>query len=242
MSVRFTVGKFPEDSSCLDSSGLPWGCVLQPFAMDLSPAARDPAPYSLDPSASHKSKSPAILTAFDPTPLPRADDVARCEECFGYINPYCAIDWYSWRCSLCGVVNSFTDAQAARYENKRATQSAGELPSVESVPEVSRNLVDLDVAVEEEVHGDHQQFSGQQSADANGGCVGNDGEYLSEKEMRERPVYIALVDVAGGEEFLELVKSSLLAALEALPPAALFGLATFSRKVGFGAGVMEGRA
>jgi hypothetical protein len=35
-----------------------------------------------------------------------------------------------------------------------------------------------------------------------------------------------------GEDFLELVKSALLAALEALPPAALFGLVTFSHKLG----------
>ncbi|RVW86941.1 Protein transport protein Sec24-like CEF [Vitis vinifera] len=34
------------------------------------------------------------------------------------------------------------------------------------------------------------------------------------------------------EEFLELIKSSLLAALEALGPGALFGLATFSHKIG----------
>jgi secreted protein with Ig-like and vWFA domain len=34
------------------------------------------------------------------------------------------------------------------------------------------------------------------------------------------------------EEYLELVKSALLAALEALPPVALFGVITFSDKVG----------
>ncbi|RVW33495.1 Uncharacterized protein C4.03c [Vitis vinifera] len=37
---------------------------------------------------------------------------------------------------------------------------------------------------------------------------------------------------AASEEFLELIKSSLLAALEALGPGALFGLATFSHKIG----------
>ncbi|GJP49481.1 hypothetical protein CLOM_g8679 [Closterium sp. NIES-68] len=55
---------------------------------------------------------------------------------------------------------------------------------------------------------------------------------LDEAEIRKRPVYIAMVDVSGSEEFLELVKSSLLAALEALSPAALFGLVTFGSKVG----------
>jgi hypothetical protein len=46
------------------------------------------------------------------------------------------------------------------------------------------------------------------------------------------PIYIALVDTTCGEDFLELVKSALLAALEALPAAALFGFITFSTKVG----------
>mmetsp|Transcript_35145 Transcript_35145/g.91272 ORF Transcript_35145/g.91272 Transcript_35145/m.91272 type:complete len:638 (-) Transcript_35145:739-2652(-) len=47
-----------------------------------------------------------------------------------------------------------------------------------------------------------------------------------------RPVYLALVDVACDDDFLELAKSALLAALEALPPTALFGVVTFSDKVG----------
>ena len=46
-----------------------------------------------------------------------------------------------------------------------------------------------------------------------------------------RPVCVALVDVTGTEEHLELVRCSLLAALEALPPCTAFGLATFSDKV-----------
>mmetsp|Transcript_12575 Transcript_12575/g.35332 ORF Transcript_12575/g.35332 Transcript_12575/m.35332 type:complete len:804 (+) Transcript_12575:541-2952(+) len=51
-------------------------------------------------------------------------------------------------------------------------------------------------------------------------------------ELVGRPVYLAMVDVTGDEDFLELVKSALLAALEALPPLALFGIVTFSDKVG----------
>ena len=44
-------------------------------------------------------------------------------------------------------------------------------------------------------------------------------------------MYVALVDLSCNEEVLELVKSALAAALEALPPAGLFGLITFSDKV-----------
>ncbi|CAL0333968.1 unnamed protein product [Lupinus luteus] len=46
------------------------------------------------------------------------------------------------------------------------------------------------------------------------------------------PVYVAAVDLSSSEEFLELTKSALLAALEALAPGSLFGLATFSHKLG----------
>ena len=46
-----------------------------------------------------------------------------------------------------------------------------------------------------------------------------------------RPICVALVDITGTEDYLELVRCSLLAALEGLPQCALFGLATFSDKV-----------
>ena len=46
-----------------------------------------------------------------------------------------------------------------------------------------------------------------------------------------KPIYIALVDLTCSLDFLELVKSGLLAALEAVPSASLFGLVTFSHKV-----------
>lgn len=43
--------------------------------------------------------------------------------------------------------------------------------------------------------------------------------------------FIALVDLSSNEEFLELAKSALLAAIESLPPNACLGLITFSTKV-----------
>ncbi|XP_051217224.1 protein transport protein SEC23 D [Lolium perenne] len=46
------------------------------------------------------------------------------------------------------------------------------------------------------------------------------------------PVYVAAVDLSSSEEFLELVKSALLAALEALSPGSLFGILTYSSKIG----------
>ena len=45
-----------------------------------------------------------------------------------------------------------------------------------------------------------------------------------------RPVCVALIDTTGTEGYMELVRCSVLAALEALPPCTEFGLATFSDK------------
>jgi len=45
------------------------------------------------------------------------------------------------------------------------------------------------------------------------------------------PVTLALVDAGGGEDWLELVRGALAAALEALPASALFGLVTFGTHV-----------
>ena len=51
------------------------------------------------------------------------------------------------------------------------------------------------------------------------------------QQLVARPLCVALIDFTGTEEYLELVRCSLLAALEALPPCTEFGLATFSDKV-----------
>ncbi|XP_058088597.1 protein transport protein SEC23 D [Magnolia sinica] len=53
-----------------------------------------------------------------------------------------------------------------------------------------------------------------------------------DEAMQACPVYVAAVDLSSSEEFLELIKSALLAALEALGPGSLFGLVTFSHKIG----------
>lgn len=57
-------------------------------------------------------------------------------------------------------------------------------------------------------------------------------EGYEDESMQARPVYVAAVDLSSSEEFLDLIKSALLAALEALPAGALFGLAAFSLKLG----------
>ncbi|CAI7906774.1 unnamed protein product, partial [Closterium sp. NIES-53] len=252
MAIRFTVNKFPLDPESRDATGLPWGCVVQPFALDDEagiPGSGVAASVGTGGSSIRKSSSNSsfprfgsssslnsasgcaalqpLPAALSPAPLPLADDVARCEDCYAYINPYCAIDRFSWRCSLCDVVNPFSDAELRRYGGS----------NVADVAELSHTLVELDVAAEGDA--DEVEFEqGESQGDGEAGSIPHGlGEPISschvldEAEIRKRPVYIAMVDVSGSEEFLELVKSSLLAALEALSPAALFGLVTFGSKV-----------
>ncbi|KAG4198353.1 hypothetical protein ERO13_A05G080300v2 [Gossypium hirsutum] len=57
-------------------------------------------------------------------------------------------------------------------------------------------------------------------------------EGSEDQMLHARPVYVAAVDLSSSEEFLELTKSALQAALEALAPGSLFGLVTFSHKIG----------
>ncbi|KAI5064713.1 hypothetical protein GOP47_0019408 [Adiantum capillus-veneris] len=59
-----------------------------------------------------------------------------------------------------------------------------------------------------------------------------EGKPCSKDDFQGQPVFVAAVDLSASEEFLELIKSALLAALEALEPGVLFGLATFSHKIG----------
>ena len=89
MAVRFTIGSFPGSKELRDATGLPWGCTVQPFAQEEEGAAA--------------TLSPEALT--------KAEEVARCEECYAYISAFCNLDRFSWRCTLCDALNTFTDAQ-----------------------------------------------------------------------------------------------------------------------------------
>lgn len=161
------MGRFPADSDALESSGLPWGVTLSPFA------ARD------------ENGNPPMYGS-DGHLLPR------CENCWAYYNTYCEQEQWAWTCSLCGTLNGLSSENVSRYSRPQ------------SCPENSSSFIDLELPIE-----------------------GNE-----EEAMQARPVYVAAVDLSSSEEFLELIKSALLAALEALGPGSLFGLATFSHKMG----------
>ncbi|KAF3439416.1 hypothetical protein FNV43_RR17694 [Rhamnella rubrinervis] len=166
MAVKPTVLRFPIDPDAQESSGLPWGVTVTPFA-----------------SKDENGQPPAYGS--DGNLLPR------CDSCWAYFNTYCELDQWSWTCSLCGQPNGLSSKAIARYSHP---QSCAEMMS---------SFIDLELPVEG-----------------------------SDEAMQPRPVYVAAVDLASSEEFLELTKSALLAALEALGPGSLFGLATFSHKLG----------
>ncbi|CAM8964192.1 unnamed protein product [Rhodiola kirilowii] len=166
MAVRATVSRFPINEEAQESSGLPWGITVTPFA------AKDE----------------------NGTPPARGSDghlLPRCENCWAYFNTYCELDQWAWSCSLCGTLNGLSSQAIARYSHP---QSCAEMMS---------SFVDLELP-----------------------------EGTEEVMMQARPVYVAAVDLSSSEEFLELTKSALLAALEALGPGSLFGIATFSHKLG----------
>ncbi|PRP78812.1 hypothetical protein PROFUN_00985 [Planoprotostelium fungivorum] len=77
---------FPSDGGAKERSGLPWGFCVTPLA-----------------SAPRDTKD-----------LLAADSVARCDNCFAYLNPYAALNTKkgreTWRCALCGELTTY-DAQ-----------------------------------------------------------------------------------------------------------------------------------
>jgi len=78
MKLRFT-SSLPQDATVKEESGLPFGCSLQPYA----PLPKGQGPVPLDIA-----------------------DIARCEQCFGYINPYVLFDRRRWRCCFCQHYNA----------------------------------------------------------------------------------------------------------------------------------------
>lgn len=247
MALRFTINRFPRDASMRDVTGLPWGAVVQPFVgIEQDPASTGSA---VGPNQQGASGGSTATPSKGGTPLPPlrqvltpSEDVARCEDCFAYINPYCTVDGSLWRCSLCGVVNTFSTKQLQRY-----SETSGGTSRKESCEELSNSMVEFDIASEAILASDALSLPPGAASPShtlpNGhGSVAGTGSgaesavmgwemLVPKEELRKLPACVAVVDVAGSEELLELTKSSLLAALEALPPCALFGLATFSDTV-----------
>ena len=85
-----TLATFPLTPSAKDAAGVPFGVVVQPLAPLTDEAGEEPGEEDLE----------------------HVDEVARCESCLGYINPYCAFLRSHWRCALCGTLNQLTKRYA----------------------------------------------------------------------------------------------------------------------------------
>ncbi|KAL4424007.1 hypothetical protein ABPG75_001308 [Micractinium tetrahymenae] len=143
--------------------------------------------------------------AAPPAPACWAADLARCARCDAYINSLCEVEPTGWACSLCGCANDFASATSLRRYYGADEQRRAALPELCSpVVDTLCPLVapDPEEGVEEVL------------------------------ALEAQPAVLALVDVCCPEEGLELVRSALAAAVEALPPTARFGLVSFGSQIG----------
>ncbi|KAG7672316.1 hypothetical protein Ndes2526B_g06689 [Nannochloris sp. 'desiccata'] len=129
------------------------------------------------------------------------EEIARCAGCAAYINHLCSFEKYGWACSLCGLQNDYSSVANRRYLGGPEARSA--LP--ELVPGVVEALSPVHDDTEDEL-------------------ISTPQEFLIAPAV---PIVLALVDVAACSEHLELVRSSLMAAVEGLSAISKFGLIAF---------------
>jgi hypothetical protein len=128
------------------------------------------------------------------------EDIARCAGCAGYINHLCSFEKYGWACSLCGVQNDYSSVANRRYLGGPEARSA--------LPELAPGVVEAVSPVH----------------DVEDESISSAQELLTTPAI---PIVLALVDLAACSEHLELVRSSLMAAVEGLSADSQFGLIAF---------------
>lgn len=179
LCLRLTSRRVPENAAQKDRTGLPFGVTVQPFK---------PLPhFPVDASA-----------LLDP-----ADEVARCGDCFGYVNGFCGLERDGWVCILCGNFSYWSsdpvgDGGKPRYKRNARRNELPEIALPEYEIEVAREVLTVN----------------------------------PREPLGTAPVYVALIDTTAPEETLELVRSAVLAAIEAVGPDALFGIVTFADRIG----------
>ena len=97
----------PIDVDLKESTGLPWGCVVRPFA------------------------SPRAGT---PLPLANESEIDRCSNCYAYPNHLCGFEYRRWRCSLCGNRNRMPSRYSRSGDRSRLPEFAGECYELEMRP------------------------------------------------------------------------------------------------------------
>ena len=125
--IRFTTRKVPENPSVKERAGLPFGVLVQPHL----PSSRD---------GTDASSRDAIERAVPE--VVSAEDVARCTECFGYVNGYCGLERDGWVCILCGTFSYWPHSRGGASSRYRRN------PNRKHLPEIARADLDVEVAVE----------------------------------------------------------------------------------------------
>jgi hypothetical protein len=233
MSIDFSLDAFPNGPDVKDAAGLPWGAVVSPLSTENRP-----------------QKSGECVTR-----------IARCRHCAAYINYLCSFGRHKWKCSLCRkfthISGRYENAQQRQFLPELAKRFVefedtrrGDVGDDDDgdgdddddgdgydddndVDGVDDGYRSSDIDDDDDGVGDHnnnderrQEMRRRNSVVATANAlsrVNNDVQY---------PAYIFLVDVAGTDEAVELLKSSVLAALEALHPSVYVGVAVFSHTLG----------
>lgn len=200
--LTFSSDSFPSNGEHKEASALPWGCVVEPLA-----------------TIPESSKTTV-----------HASRIPRCSNCYAYINPYVRFGRKKWSCPMCRHSNPST----RRYANANDRLD---------LPELNKAVIEYDLQYGHDVPlsdeelarmqagGDnrHGGVNGQQtSAPGRGGFGGSRGSSdgsgtgggggASDSVKVEYPAYVFFVDVSGDGEYIELVKSAMMASLEAIHP------------------------
>jgi hypothetical protein len=126
-----------------------------------------------------------LHAAAGPAPLAL---LARCRHCYAYLNTYCELTDSGFVCSLCGRANDFGGRSGLRQRYLRQPMAR------QLLPELAYTVYEVDCGGDGEGGGGAAPSAPAASAAAAGGSRGGGA-----------PAYLAVVDVAGDEEFLELV-------------------------------------
>ncbi|XP_062172330.1 protein transport protein SEC23 D [Alnus glutinosa] len=158
--------------------------------------------FPIDPGAQEGSGLPWGLTV---TPFAAKDENGQSPEygSDGHLLPRCENCWAYFN-TYCELEQWSWSCSLCGTLNGLSSKAIARYSRPQSCPEMISSFIDLELPA----------------------------EGPEEEAMQAHPVYVAAVDLSSSEEFLELTKSALLAALEALGPGSLFGLATFSHKLG----------
>ena len=90
-----------------ESTGLPWGCVVRPFA------------------------SPREGTQL---PVVSEKEVERCGNCYAYPNHLCTFEYRRWRCAICGNRNRMPARYTRQGDRARLPEFAGECYELDMKP------------------------------------------------------------------------------------------------------------